>query len=115
MVAGTYNYECTPHQFTGQFIATGNIGIDELKPGIGFNVYSNGASAYSLSYELTRSSNIEVSLFDITGKGVRLLINGFKNAGGYTELFDLSDLKKGIYLVQFVSEEQRLTKRIVIE
>jgi plastocyanin len=114
-VAGTYNYKCTPHGFTGQFIATGTSGITAPIPVTDFNIYSTGSSAYTVSYNVMHSSNVQISLYDLTGKAVRKLSSSPKAAGEYKEVYYLDDLRKGIYLVEFIATGQRITKRIIIE
>jgi hypothetical protein len=60
------------------------------------------ADRATLSYELIEGSNVKLVLNDMTGRPVRILSDGYKNAGITTESINVSDLEQGIYNVSFV-------------
>ncbi len=53
-----------------------------------------------ISYSLSTNSTVELSIYDIMGKKVAILVNEFKNAGMYDVNFNASDLSSGIYMYQ---------------
>lgn len=50
-----------------------------------------------ISYELPFNASVSVKIYDMIGKEVRILANGFQNAGKYNVTFDASNLSSGIY------------------
>lgn len=114
-VDGTYSFKCNIHSsMTGTITALVNgINSPDLKANFSFN--SLGSSAYKASFTLTKSSAVSLSIFDLTGKTVKVLISGARSAGSFSEIFNLEDLQKGIYLVDMNGENQRIVRRVIIE
>ncbi len=54
--------------------------------------------ATTISYTLPIAGNVTLKVFDITGKEVRMLDNGYKAAGKYSVTFNASDLASGMYI-----------------
>ena len=113
-VAGTYDYICTPHSFTGQIVAI-NTGINTLDLFSNFNIYALRSSTYNVSYSLTRSVNIKISVYDITGKSAKILKSSYQSAGNYLSTYNFEDLKKGIYIFEMIIDKHRFSKRLVID
>jgi len=51
----------------------------------------------TIRYELSRSSMVRVTVFDMLGREVAVLVNERKNAGSYAVRFDGSNLASGVY------------------
>jgi len=58
------------------------------------------------NFGLTTAGHVELSIFDISGRKVAALIDGFRNAGSYQVTFDGTGLASGIYIYQLNSERQ---------
>lgn len=113
-VDGVYLFACTIHSFYGQFSVTA-VGINNPVPHINFLVSSKGNSTYSVTYKLLKNANVNLSVTDITGKLVQVLFSGEKQGGEYIENYYLEELKTGIYIMQLYCENERITRRIVVE
>ena len=113
-VEGTYDYFCTPHGFIGQIVAI-NTGINTLDLFSNFNIYALRSSTYNVSYSLTRSVNVKISVYDITGKSAKILKSSNQSAGNYLSTYNFEDLKKGIYIFEMIIDKHRFTKRLVID
>ena len=50
-----------------------------------------------ISYSLPMASNVKLMVYNAIGQPVRVLENGFKNAGSYNVSFNASELSSGIY------------------
>ena len=57
-----------------------------------------------ISYSLKKSSNIELKLFDISGRFVKLIESGYKTAGSYEINFTSEGLSSGVYFISLFSE-----------
>lgn len=56
----------------------------------------------TISYEIGSNSYVVLKVFDITGKEIRTLINGYQNKGKYTLKFGSDNLTSGVYFYQIV-------------
>ncbi|MFN1833997.1 alpha-amylase family glycosyl hydrolase [Balneola sp. MJW-20] len=68
----------------------------------------------NISFELPRADNITLKVYDITGRRVATLEDGFKNEGRHTVRFDASGLASGIYFYQLQSSGLSLNKKMTL-
>lgn len=54
--------------------------------------------ATTIQYSLPQSANVILKVYDMLGREVRTLVEGYQNAGTYRAQFDASSLSSGIYL-----------------
>jgi plastocyanin len=113
-VEGNYNYKCTPHGFTGQFVAI-NTGIKSPSLFSGFNLSIISSSVYNVSYTLNHASEIKISLYDVTGKSIKVFLASRQMAGDYSNTYYLEDVRKGIYIIEMLIDNQRLSKRLIVD
>lgn len=93
----------------GTSIAKADVKENEL------NVYPNPAVYdITLEYTLVGNVNVNASLYAQNGVLVKNFVNGNKPAGYYNEVYQVSDLKYGVYYLRFVAGEQVITKKILI-
>ncbi len=55
-----------------------------------------------ISYSLPKSGNIKLTIFDVLGREVKVLENGYKQAGSYDVIFDGSNFASGVYFYKMV-------------
>ncbi|MCC6865997.1 MAG: T9SS type A sorting domain-containing protein, partial [Ignavibacteria bacterium] len=68
-----------------------------------------------IKYKISKTSHIKLSLYDLQGKEVKVLVNEYKNTGNYDLIFNAENLSSGVYyLVMFSSERIILTRKIVL-
>ncbi len=65
-------------------------------------------------YGLVENANFTIKIFDIYGKMVKLVEEGFQKAGTYKKEADLSDLSGGVYYIRLKSPALVLTKKLLI-
>jgi hypothetical protein len=51
----------------------------------------------NIEYDLPVDGNIELKIYDITGRLIKTLVNEFKTAGSYIVSFNASNLSSGVY------------------
>ena len=73
----------------------------------------------AIRYQLSSAGKVELAIYDITGRRVRVLVRGVQNAGVHTAVWDGRDhggraVASGIYLYRLVSREQVRTRRMVL-
>ena len=62
------------------------------------NAYPNQFNpSTTISYSIPEDSRVKLCIYDILGKEVAVLEDGFKSGGNYSHIFDASNLASGIY------------------
>ncbi|MCY7408986.1 MAG: PKD domain-containing protein [Chitinophagales bacterium] len=69
----------------------------------------------TISFELNANSKVEISLNDVAGRLIKLLLNENLSAGNHTVSFNRNNLAAGVYLIQVKEAGAMVIKRIVIE
>lgn len=99
-------------------IQTG-VDYDEivLLPESIFNLHSypNPFNAVTtISFTLPYESHANLTVFDILGRRVEVLLDEFRQAGVYTVTFDAFHLTSGVYFYRLQAENKDETKRILL-
>jgi hypothetical protein len=68
----------------------------------------------TIGYELPKSAMVTLSVYDILGREVSVLVNERKNAGSYTVKFDASGLANGMYFYQLQAGDFVSVKKLVV-
>jgi len=68
----------------------------------------------AISYQLQAASYVELAVYDITGREVVSLVDGFKPAGEYEVVFDGSGLSSGIYLYRLETETELAVRKCLL-
>jgi hypothetical protein len=67
-----------------------------------------------ISYQLPKSGNVKLTVFDVLGREVKTLVNEYKSAGTYEVTFDGSALSSGLYLYRITSGDFSDTKKMML-
>jgi hypothetical protein len=67
-----------------------------------------------ISYSLPKPSQVDLKVYNITGKEVAILVNGMCDAGGHTVSFDGSDLASGIYFYRLKTGDYENVGKMVL-
>ncbi|MCC6254747.1 MAG: T9SS type A sorting domain-containing protein, partial [Ignavibacteriaceae bacterium] len=81
-----------------------------------FNLFQNFPNPFNpittIKYDLPASLNpskggtlVNLVIYDILGRSVKVLVNEIQQAGRYEVQFDASDLSSGVYIYQLISEK----------
>ncbi len=65
-------------------------------------------------YSVTEASNVNITVFDILGREVEVLVDGFKSTGTYELTFNAENLPSGLYLYTFEAGSTRITKKMTL-
>lgn len=78
-------------------------------------IYPNPANfQFFVQFSLSKSEEIRLDLFDLSGKYIKNLNNSKLDKGVYNLSFNKNDLPSGIYFLRFTSESSVISKKIVI-
>ena len=91
-------------------------GIEELTLNNSIKLFPNPAKeTATLNYYLNKDSQVTINISDLKGKIVSTPINEDASEGSYTKKLDLSDLKAGTYFVKIKSDDNSVTKKLVVQ
>ncbi|MDP6570543.1 MAG: T9SS type A sorting domain-containing protein, partial [Candidatus Marinimicrobia bacterium] len=68
----------------------------------------------SITYGLPENGNVELMIYDITGRQIETLANGFQLAGYHSVNWDASGYPSGVYLVRMEAGEYNETQKMVM-
>lgn len=68
----------------------------------------------SISFELPEAVNVKVSVYNMLGQEVEVLVDGFQNAGVHTLTFDARGLSSGVYIYRLTTPNLSFAKRMLL-
>ena len=80
------------------------------------SIYPNPMYEFThIDYELVKTSNVNISLYDTKGSLIEVLINTYKPSGKHSVLWRNRNLDAGIYYLVLNTTNKTITKKIVIK
>lgn len=67
-----------------------------------------------LSYTLKTDGYVKLTIYNLVGQSVQVLVDGFRTSGDYEVSFDASDLPAGIYLYKLQVGDYSSVKRMTL-
>ncbi|MFH1197247.1 MAG: T9SS type A sorting domain-containing protein [bacterium] len=67
-----------------------------------------------IEYSLPVQSQVKLEVFNVLGKHIATLINRTQEAGSHSISFDASDLSSGIYFYKLTSQDNVITKKMML-
>jgi len=113
--ANTFNGEQDVYygHITPQF-----TGTDELKNKTSISLSQNFPNPFkdqtSIRYYLAEQSFVSLSVFDMTGRELAILINEIQNAGNHQATFSATRLESGVYYYQLQAGDDIVTRKLMI-
>lgn len=83
------------------------FGLDQNYPNP-FNPTTN------ISFNLPQATAVTITVYNMLGKEVAVLVNGQKSAGSHTVAFDASGLSSGVYMYRLQSNAITITKMMTL-
>jgi hypothetical protein len=71
-------------------------------------------SATTINFELHTGSIVSLKIYDVAGRIVASLVDGWRDAGKFQIRFDGSNLPSGVYLCQLVAGQETTTGKVVL-
>lgn len=73
----------------------------------------------AIQYSLTKSSAVELNIYNINGEKIRTLIRDFKSAGQFTEIWDSTDdfgrpVSSGVYFYELITNTGKIQKKLLL-
>ncbi|MBM4166513.1 MAG: T9SS type A sorting domain-containing protein [Ignavibacteria bacterium] len=95
-------------------------GVNEREPGVpsGYSLYTNYPNPFNpttkIAFDLPNASNVTLKVYDITGKEVATLFDGYQQAGKYEATFDASKLASGIYVAKMQAGTFTASQKMIL-
>ncbi len=68
----------------------------------------------TLSFDLPQSAKVRLSVFDLLGREVAVLVDAVVVAGSHRVSFDGADLASGIYFARLAAGDRVQTRKLVV-
>jgi Secretion system C-terminal sorting domain len=68
----------------------------------------------TIKYQIPKSGNVSLKVYDILGSEIATPVNEFKNEGRYEVIFDASILSSGVYIYRLNVNESVIVKKMVL-
>lgn len=90
--------------------------VRDTKDALTLSIYPNPTKTYStISYSLNEPSNVVFRMYDMNGRLVSTLDNGREAKGQHSQIVDVNSMKKGVYVVQLITESSTRTAKLIVE
>jgi hypothetical protein len=67
-----------------------------------------------IKYSIPESGNVKLSVYNLVGEEVAVLVNGFSQAGTFDVTFNASNLPSGVYLYKLQSANSVQTRKMML-
>jgi len=67
-----------------------------------------------ISYQLQADSYVELKVYDVMGREVARLVEGYRSAGAYKVVFDGGELRSGVYFTRLTTEGFHQTQKLLL-
>jgi hypothetical protein len=119
---GKYNYRLKQIDHNGNFEYFSLNGEVEVGVPAKFDLSQNYPNPFNpvtkINFDLPFDSKVNISLYDITGREVKSLVNESRTAGYHTVQFNASDLSSGVYFYRIITKSSAkdfvMTKKLAV-
>jgi len=95
---------------------TGGVGVADVPAS--FALHQNYPNPFNpvttIRFDLASATKVKLTIYDITGRKIRDLVNTNMNAGSYDLRWNASDLSSGMYLYRLETPEFIATNKLVL-
>ena len=80
------------------------------------HVYPNPVSNQAtISYSLNNTSSVMFKMYDMNGRLISTFDSGRQSKGAYTQLVDVSNITKGVYVIQMIAGDATSVAKLIVE
>ena len=91
------------------------VGIDRIEGVLSLSVLPNPLTgAGNINFETTEDNFVQLSVYNMLGKEVVVLLNSKKQSGKHSIELNAEDLNKGIYFVRMTAGSKVLTQKLIV-
>jgi len=97
--------------FGDVYVSVEEVNVNDFRLGQNYPNPTNGNT--TIEYTLPESANVNLSVYDITGKLVQSVVSENQPKGNYN--VTVGGLKQGMYFYQLVAGENKATKKMIVK
>jgi PKD repeat protein len=98
-----------------QVVTVLGTGVEELPEGQSLSIAPNPSNGqFALTFSSTTNQNVNISLLNVNGQVIAEDYLG-NVSGSVKRAYDYSQLSKGVYMIRIVTNENVITRRIILE
>jgi hypothetical protein len=115
--AGKYIYRLKQIDFSGEFEYSNQVEVEVIAPtqfGLSQNYPNPFNPSTQISYSIADAGIVKLSVYNLLGQQVALLVNEQQDAGKYNVSFDASQLSSGTYFYKLESGQQHEVKKMIL-
>jgi len=68
----------------------------------------------NIKYQIAKNSFVTLKVFDVLGKEIATVVNGYRKAGYYETNWDASQYPSGMYFYKLISGDFSETKKLIL-
>ena len=68
----------------------------------------------TIKYSVPKAGLVKISVYDLNGKLINLVTEGYHTIGNYTETVNLSDFSSGAYIYELSTDEITISGKMVL-
>ena len=68
----------------------------------------------SFEYTIPEDGMVQVAIYDISGRMVSELVNGYQSAGTYPAVWDAQELSSGVYMVNMIAGDYSNIQKVML-
>jgi hypothetical protein len=103
------------------FTPTTTVSVDENQLSIlpaNFELSQNYPNPFNpstkINYSIAEASNVKIAVFDILGREMEVLVDGYREAGNYELTFNGEKLPSGLYIYSLETGSLKITKKMTL-
>ncbi|RPH92402.1 T9SS C-terminal target domain-containing protein [candidate division KSB1 bacterium] len=118
----TYEYRLISVDFNGtaQVVSTNSIPVVQRDPQVveEYKLYPNYPNPFNptttITFDIKESGNVSLRVFDVVGREVAVLADGFMNAGRHHAVFNAEGMPTGLYIYKISTNGYSATQKMIL-
>jgi photosystem II stability/assembly factor-like uncharacterized protein len=114
---GVTYYRLKQIDFDGTYAYSDVVEVNVTGP-LSFDLSQNYPNPFNpstmIKYSIPESGNVKLSVYNLVGEEVAVLVNGFSQAGTFDVTFNASNLPSGVYLYKLQSANSVQTRKMML-
>ncbi len=94
------------------------LGIESEVIPVKFELNQNYPNPFNptttIEYSIEKAGNVKLTIYNIFGQEIKILLNGFKGPGTFMETFDGTNLPSGVYIYKLETDDFTDTKKMIL-
>jgi len=115
---GINYYRLKQVDFDGTYSYSDEVEVDVTAAPLTFDLAQNYPNPFNpstnIKFSVPESGNVKLSVYNLVGEEVAVLVNGFSQAGFFEVTFDASNLSSGVYLYKLQSANSVQTMKMML-